>query len=41
MRDCDIIHIKIKSFLYSRESTKPISATLRLGTGQHSKKIYD
>ena len=48
VRNCDIIHIKIKSFLYSRELHQsvnemagPTSVTLRLGTGQHSKMIYD
>ena len=48
VRSCDIIHIKIKSFLILAEIHRsvnemagPISATLRLGTGQHSKMIYD
>ena len=48
IRNCDIINIKIKSLLYTRGNTSkrkrdggPISATLRLGIGQHNKMIYD
>ena len=45
VRNCDITHIKIKSFLYSweyvNEMAGPISATLRLGAGQYSKMLSD
>ena len=47
VRNCDIINIKIKSLLYCGNTSKrkrdgaPISATLRLGIGQHSNMVYD